>query len=207
MTFLCCQRCHLRTDLCLCGSAPQLSSCSDALQLVLLTHPQEPQKRSNTGRLLEASLSSCEIWMWERRDIDQRLVEYSQQNSVQPVLLFPATDEEESQAVCLSPNEIRLDQNCFILLDATWQQARKMLRQSTVLKECARLSLQPSAPSLFNLRRNQREGSVSSVETGIQLLRGCGLEADANQLEHYFRRFLHHSEAHRSGYTLDGLQR
>ena len=119
-------------------------------------------------------------------------------------MLFPVIDDEAPQTVRCSVDEICLDQYCFILLDATWQQARKMLRQSVELQKCLRLSLQSPAPSLFNLRRNQREGSISSVETGIELLRGCGFEADANLLQHYFQRFLQHSEAHRSGYTLDG---
>ena len=201
---LCCQRCHLRTDLCLCGQAPRLSGDSDALQLILLTHPQEPKKRSNTGRLLEASLSGCEIWLWQRGEIDRRLKEHSEQSRVTPILLFPVIDDEASQTVRCSVDEICLDQHCFILLDATWQQARKMLRQSVELQKCLRLSLQSPAPSLFSLRRNQREGSISSVETGIELLRGCGFETDVNLLQHYFLRFLQHSEAHRSGYTLDG---
>jgi len=48
-----------------------------------------------------------------------------------------------------------------VILDATWQEARKMLRQSSYLKTAARISLPPlMLGSTFILRRNQQEGGL-----------------------------------------------
>ena len=96
-----------------------------------------------------------------------------------------------------------IDSCVYILLDATWQQAKKMLRKAPSLQACQRLSLSSLKQSRYSLRKNQQPGSFSSVESGVSLLRELGLEDDAVAIEAYFDRFLLHSEANRSGYALD----
>lgn len=74
-----------------------------------------------------------------------------------------------------------------VILDATWQEARKMLRQSPYLKTAARVSLPPLMPeSAFILRRNQQEGGLCTAECIIALWRQCGRAEQATLLASLF---------------------
>ncbi|MGH1373910.1 MAG: tRNA-uridine aminocarboxypropyltransferase [Cellvibrionaceae bacterium] len=203
-----CSRCLLRQDLCLCHQAPVLSKALEDFHLVLLTHTDELRKVTNTGRLLERALPRCEVWPWQRTEFEGRWQSFLKNQSRSPILLFP-TDEVTTAAVVelesfhsIGEKQALMTNHIFVLVDATWQQAKKMLRQSTSLQACPRLSLSIDQESQYSLRRNQSAGNVSTVETGYGLLREFALEADADRLQAYFERFLRHSEANRSGYTL-----
>ncbi len=212
-----CSRCQLRLDLCLCSQAPSLSVSSQNLKLILLTHPDEPRKPSNTGRLLEAALPLCDLWLWERAEFEAQWRQFLSTQSRTPILLFP-DEPVDSSRVDDSPaknsqltalhqiNTPDIDNSVYILLDATWQQAKKMLRKAPSLQACQRLSLSSLVKSRYTLRKNQQAGSFSSVESGVGLLRELELEDDALAVEGYFERFLVHSEANRSGYHLDENQ-
>ncbi|MBO2560972.1 DTW domain-containing protein [Shewanella algae] len=54
--------------------------------------------------------------------------------------------------------------NSLVILDATWQEAGKMYRQSPYLQSLARVELQVEQGSAFRLRRNQRQGGLCTLE-------------------------------------------
>ncbi len=54
--------------------------------------------------------------------------------------------------------------NSLVILDATWQEADKMYRQSPYLQSLARVELQTEQDSAFRLRRNQRHGGLCTLE-------------------------------------------
>lgn len=54
--------------------------------------------------------------------------------------------------------------NSLVILDATWQEAGKMYRQSPYLQSLARVELQAEQDSAFRLRRNQRQGGLCTLE-------------------------------------------
>ncbi len=189
----------------MCEQAPPLTGDCAELSLILLTHSLEIEKHTNTGRLLEACLPECHLWLWQRTEFERQWAEFTRSSSRLPVLLFP--ESNSSSAINpitsnMSQSLPALEQTTFILIDATWQQARKMLRQSPSLSDCQRLPLQSSSPSRYHLRKHQQPGNLSTVETGCELLKLMGLEQDAQLIEGYFGRFLQHSEANRSGYCL-----
>ncbi|MBR9912393.1 MAG: DTW domain-containing protein [Gammaproteobacteria bacterium] len=216
-----CGRCHLRRDLCICQRAPSLSA---PLNLLLLTHPNEAAKASNSGRLLLNALPGCRSAVWQRRQSGPWLQALTYSEGSQPLLIFPAADPTAAappgpaaplnSAAPLAPaapldpqaplNPAKLAHRaadyCFILLDATWQQARKMLRQTPELQCLPRLQLSTGQSSRYGLRKHQPAGHLSTVEAGILLLRELGREGDADQLDGYFQRFLQCYEAHRSNH-------
>lgn len=197
-----CGRCHWRQSVCLCHQAPLLTSC---LHLLLLTHDREFAKPSNTGRLLEASLPHCQIQTWQRKTSGAALIESAKAKGQQPVLLFPIDDLASDSLNVLSERDVLsspqgLENFWFILLDSTWQQARKMVRSSPELQSLPRLLLPAGLNSRYQLRKNQQSGNLSTVETAIVLLQSLGLEQSADELNHYFQRFLQHYEAQRSNH-------
>lgn len=208
-----CDRCLLRQDLCICPFAPTLSAKAKDLRLLLLTHIDETRKITNTGRLLEAALPSCDLWLWQRKEFQARWQHFLESQTRTPVLLFPEQDSSVEPVIRLDQltaetEKQRLRVNhIYVLMDATWQQAKKMLRQSPSLQSCVRLPLSLTTESLYTLRRNQNAGHFSTAESGSGLMRALGLETDADSIDLYFHRFLRHSEAHRSGYSLNETEK
>ncbi len=216
----CCGFCLLRADLCICQCAPRLSALH---QWVVLTHTEEIKKATNTGKLLLNSLPNAERILWSRRDFDQQFQALTAPYTGRSWLLFPdlsndnaafkvqcadiyynsqpPTQNQNLMSVNVSDRSALMSRpNLFVIIDATWQQARKMYRQSTLLQELPKYSLM-GGHSDYTLRRHQQPGNLSTVETGIQLLQQLGHTQDALSLAAYFEAFLHAYEAHRSDHS------
>lgn len=72
----------------------------------------------------------------------------------------------------------------FIVLDATWQEARKMERKSPWLAD-VRVHLTTDHVSAYRLRRNQQPGNLCTLEVGLMLLRHFNAEASAEALSSF----------------------
>ena len=77
----------------------------------------------------------------------------------------------------------------FVLLDATWSEARKMFRKSPYLDRFPVLSLRPEQVSRYVLRRSRRDDHFCTSEVAALCLELAGdarasalLEADAGRL-------------------------
>ncbi|MCS6118938.1 DTW domain-containing protein [Shewanella baltica] len=180
-----------------------------AMQIILLTHERELTRKTNTGQLaLAAFPEEVKSIVWSRTAPDNDLV--AMLASQQAKLLFPASDTEPAVPIdhnafdtnlaepalsnaqaFLAPAQstviAELMPSQVVILDATWQEARKMLRQSPYLKTAARVSLPPLMPeSAFILRRNQQEGGLCTAECIIALWRQCGRAEQATLLASLF---------------------
>ncbi len=178
------------------------------LVLYLLTHSRELQKSTNTGALVVQALSASlkikvEVIEWQRKAADQRLLVLSVKQQLGLVYPLPAADTaqacyllQQGQYQAQNPAalaELPTRQNGsikhWVLLDATWQEAAKMLRQSPYLQSCYRLALKPDTPSLYRLRRNQKEGALCTAEVVMELLQQTGCINEKEQLMLLFDEF------------------
>ncbi|HJS14647.1 MAG TPA: tRNA-uridine aminocarboxypropyltransferase [Rheinheimera sp.] len=177
------------------------------LVLYLLTHSRELQKSTNTGALVVQALSASlkikvEVIEWQRKAADHRLLDLSE--SQQLGLVYPLQADtaqacyllQQGQYQAQNPAalaELPTRQNGsikhWVLLDATWQEAAKMLRQSPYLQSCYRLALKPDAPSLYKLRRNQKAGALCTAEVVMELLQQTGCINEKEQLMLLFDEF------------------
>ena len=141
------------------------------LVLYLLTHSRELSKRTNTGALVLQALANSEqvrveLIEWQRKSPDKLLVDLSaaQQlglvyplsaDSSQACYLLQQGQYQAQNPVAVTEMSIRLNEAAkhWVLLDATWQEAAKMLRQSPYLQSCYRLGITPDSPSVYQLRR------------------------------------------------------
>lgn len=199
-----CPRCGF-THNCICSHEPKLTS---SAHFVLLTHPNECRKATNTGELMIRALPHCERVIWDRVNSPTALIDKLADPLYQPWLLFPADDEHPATPFTGAPESLPSCSTAatstviplFVLLDATWQEARKMVRKSPWLATLPRLSLTPTALSQYQLRRNQQAGNLCTCETGIALLSLLNQPQQANQLQHYFTAFSAVFHADRSGH-------
>jgi len=132
-------------------------------------HPNEANKRSNSGfhakQLLGEKLSTV---FWARKS-ETMAADCVSGEGAEPVLLFPKAYVSDSAKVS-EMYQSAWQHRPLMVLDATWQQARKMYRQSDWLQSLDVWSLPEPHYDYFpnfdyQLRRNQTESGCSTIET------------------------------------------
>ena len=192
-----CQRCGF-THQCICSLIPTLES---SVNIALLTHENELQRDTNTGKLLQQTLSNCRSYVWQRKSAPTDLMAMINDDAIQALLLFPSEQSIEVSEVTKDyPVESR--KLLFIVLDATWQEAKKMMNKSPWLKDIPQVHLTPNLDSAYTLRRNQDSGHLCTCEVGSLLLSQLGETEQAQQLNQYFHHYLKVFQADKSGHAL-----
>ena len=190
-----CQRCGFQFN-CICDLEPQLQSAAD---FVLLTHSRECNKDTNTGVLMTRTLPSCRVEIWHRTQPPQALLDQLKDPNYQPWLVFPSDDQP--LAMHLPQPKSDHPKILLIILDATWQEARKMVRKSPWLNQLPRIAITPQQTSRYALRRNQQPGHLCTCEVGIELLNLLQHPQAAQQLQTYFNHFINIYHADKSGHA------
>lgn len=176
-----CPSCGLRYQ-CICSQSPVLDATT---HIALLTHPNEIKRATNTGKLLASSLHNCQVHIWDRvHPPETLLIQIKQQPTY---LLFPSDDVLEIDSIKM---DTPTQQPLFIILDGTWQEAKKMLNKSPWLAALPKIKLHHSTDSNYSLRRNQEAGNLCTCEVGIALLQQLDSEYDFSSLQQYFELFL-----------------
>lgn len=153
------------------------------MHIILLTHANELNKPTNTGRLA-LTLPDIRVSqiIWQRTEPNDALLKYIAQGRTG--LLYPEVLDGQTQLVAPTALEH------FIVLDGTWQEARKMYNRSPYLHALPRVVLPCLPASQFHLRRNQREQGVCTAEALIGLLHAEGHHNAANTLDTRFQAFI-----------------
>lgn len=150
------------------------------MKIYLLSHERELKKGTNTGRIVKECLGgTVEIVVWKRTEPSKEIVELIDRDQI--ALLYPDLDD--------SPARSCQDFENFLILDATWQEARKMYNRSPYLQKASRVSLKINEPSRYKLRRNQIVDGLSTAECAIELLRLKDQERLAEKVSSEFDRF------------------
>lgn len=130
------------------------------MKIFLLTHERELLRPSNTGVLAQSVAPELvERIIWARSTPSPALLDAI--NHENTVLLYPVDDADDAA--------IESFEN-MILLDATWQEARKMFNKSPYLKSLPRAQIKPRQVSQYQLRRNQPEGGLCTAECVMEIL-------------------------------------
>lgn len=149
------------------------------MHIYLVTHEREFSRRTNTGKLVQQFLpDESSIVPWRRTEPNSELLAAIKTGRV--AILAPGSEGE---------HEIG-DFDSLVLLDSTWQEARKMYSRSDYLKDLPKVTLTAPQASEFILRANQLEGGLSTVECVIELLRLQQRDAEAQQLTLQFKAFI-----------------
>lgn len=188
-----CPQCGFRFN-CICKHTPALMS---KVNIALLLHPNEVNRSTNTGKLVSSCLNCCTEFTWDRVSPPEALLALISGDNYAPILLFPSDRSsllgEESLSTLSKPP-------LFIILDATWQEAKKMVRQSPWLRTLPTMQLQPKTLSTYSLRRNQESGNLCTCETAAELLGMAGEAVNARDLMIYFDLYLKVYQSDKSGH-------
>lgn len=174
-----CPGCRLVTSHCMCLLRPQVAMRAG---VCLLMHDAEPLKPSNTGWLIADVVADTHAFGWSRTEVPPALLALLADPQWQPCVVFPGEFVEPARVVrTVEPAAAGAKKPLFVLLDATWPEARKMFRKSPWLDRFPVLSLEGGEASRYRLRRSTRGDHFCTAEVAAQCLdlAGEGLAADA----------------------------
>jgi DTW domain-containing protein YfiP len=153
------------------------------MKIFLLTHERELHRATNTGALaLESANDIVERILWERVNPNKDLTRLIENNEA--VLLY--SKAESSSAVSRPTIE---EYENIIIIDSTWQEAKKIFNQSSYLKNAPKCTLKTENASLYKLRANQPKGGLCTIECIIEVLRLKGQHKMATELSLKFEQF------------------
>jgi len=150
------------------------------LKIYLLIHKKELDRKTSTSIVVKSVLKErSETIVWERTKPDPR---FATELMVEDTVLVY---KDESGISAQELGEIKN----FILLEGTWQEARKIYNRSPYLKKFRVLSINSECKSEYKLRRNQVEAGLSTAEAVIEILRYKGENGTATDLYEAFSGF------------------
>ena len=186
--------CRLIPSHCLCALRPALPVLAG---VCLIMADIEPLKPSNTGWLIADVVPSTFAFGWARTEVDPALIALLADPQWQPYLVFPGEFVASERVVTgLQPAEApgcnQGKRTLFVLLDATWPEARKIFRKSPYLDHLPVLSLHSEQRSKYRLRRSQRDNHLCTSEVAALCLELAGETLAAQTLDAYLDVFTSH---------------
>lgn len=194
-----CPGCRLVPSHCLCGLGLLQTTRAG---VCLLMADIEPLKPSNTGWLVADVVADTFAFGWARTETDPALLALLADPQWQPYVVFPGefvrpervvhTVDMVDVASHAKDGGLPSKRPLFILLDATWAEARKMFRKSPYLDALPVLSLHPAQISRYQLRRSRRDDHFCTSEVASLCLELAGDAPAAHTLEAYLDVYTHH---------------
>jgi DTW domain-containing protein YfiP len=199
-----CERCEKPEALCVCAAIRPLET---RHQVLILQHPQEPDKELGSARLAHLALpgSTLKIGLsWKNlkhalgREADPRrwavlyLGSGVRGASSDPLVLVDRGGKSlpDSRALIEGLEGI-------IVLDGTWSQAKTLWWRNAWLLKCRRAILNPREKSLYGeLRREPRRECLSTLESVAAALAALGEpESTSKELRELFGQLLDRKRA------------
>lgn len=184
-----CPGCRLVPSHCLCALRPEVPTQAG---MCLLMADIEPLKPSNTGWLIADVVQRTFAFGWARTEVDPALLALLADPQWQPYVVFPGEFVAPERLVHEVSTTDANKRPLFILLDATWPEARKMFRKSPYLNALPVLSLHPEQVSHYQLRRSRRDDHYCTSEVASLCLDLAGEGHAAQTLQAWLDVYTHH---------------
>jgi DTW domain-containing protein YfiP len=196
-----CEGCRLIPSHCMCALRPAVPTRAG---VCLVMADIEALKPSNTGWLIADVVANTFAFEWARTEVDPGLLALLADPQWQPYLVFPGEFVAAERVVTDVADVVAVDspgdnnttttnkRPLFVLLDATWPEARKMFRKSPYLNHLPVLSLQSEQLSRYKLRRSQRDEHFCTSEVAALCMELAGETHAAQTLEAYLDVFTNH---------------
>jgi DTW domain-containing protein len=193
-----CAACRLILSHCFCDMRTSVATRSG---VCLLMAEHETLKPSNTGWLIADVVPETMAFGWARTEVDPALLALLDDPQWQPYVVFPGESVVPDRVRSALPPDVTdggdgnvsaAKRPLFILLDATWPEARKIFNKSPYLDRFPVLSLMPEQLSRYRLRRSLREENLCTSEVAALCLAMAGDHLAAQTLDAYLDVFTDH---------------
>jgi DTW domain-containing protein YfiP len=154
-------RCRRPESVCYCR---HLTSIETTTRVVLLQHPRERDVAIGTARMAALCLPNAELHVGVRW--------------AGSAALGRALSDPARPAVLLYPGECAIDVArhpppgpvTLVVVDGTWWQARKVIRENPELAALPRYTFTPPTPSEYRIRKEPDATCVSTIEALVHVL-------------------------------------
>ncbi len=184
-----CENCGKTLDLCVCSDITELAT---RLHVLILQHPQEPDKDLGSARLAHLCLPNSTLKVglsWP--NLKKALGRESSPTRWAVLYLGagkksadrPGPNKDSSALTLVNkqgvplPNqkELLAELEGIVILDGTWSQAKTLWWRNAWLLKLRRAILTPQKPSLYReLRKEPRKECLSTIESIAQSLSALG---------------------------------
>jgi DTW domain-containing protein YfiP len=158
-----CQACRRPASVCYCRHVVPVET---RTRVVVLQHPCERDKPIGTARMATLCLPEAELHegvRWDAGVLDRVLADPTGRGRP-PVLLYPGPGAID---VMRHPPEAPVT---LVVVDGTWWQAKKLVRENPRLAALPRYAFTPEAPTEYRIRKEPRETYVSTIEALVYVL-------------------------------------
>jgi DTW domain-containing protein YfiP len=154
-------RCRRPESVCYCR---HVTSIETTTRVVLLQHPRERDVPIGTARMAALCLPNAELHVGVRWAGSAALTRALSDPARPPVLLYPGEGaiDVASQP---PPGPVTL-----VVVDGTWWQARKVIRENPELSALPRYTFTPPTPSEYRIRKEPSAACVSTIEALVHVL-------------------------------------
>lgn len=182
-----CVHCRRPQEICHCDLIPRIQN---KTEIVIAQDISERSHPFNTARIVKQSLVNSKL-----------IAEYSENirrhsNHISPAagLLYPSKSAIDLAEV---PSEEMPQQ--LVLLDGTWNQAKRLYRNWPELHGLRHFKIQPQRPGNYRIRLEPDESSLSTIEAAVAALSHCEPSLEhLDQLIHVFETMVDRQLAHPS---------
>ena len=174
-----CPQCLKSTDICVCSEIKKIPT---QLHVLILQHPQEPDKQLGSARLAHLALPNSTLKVglsWP--NLGKALGREVQQSQWAVLYLGSGIkgEKKESPLQFVSRQGAAVDApkgiEGIVILDGTWSQAKALWWRNAWLLKLKRAILQSSRPSLYReLRKEPRRECLSTIESIAETLVALG---------------------------------
>lgn len=168
-----CDTCRRAKTICFCG---KVKSFAAGPSLVLLTHPKESRKAIGTARIVHRCIENSILIRGNGTDFDrnEKLQALLASEEYHSVLLYPG--KQALNLTEISPEDFQKlpyfkKKWRVVLVDGTWAQANRMLKESNLLKTLPQICFTPKAVSNYRIRKEPKPAYVSTLEASHSLLK------------------------------------
>jgi DTW domain-containing protein YfiP len=156
-----CTNCLRPESVCYCRHLTHLPT---ATRVVLLQHPRERDVAIGTARMASLCLPNSELHVGVDWSASAPLARALSDQTRTAALLYPG---EGAADVLRDPPRGPLT---LIVVDGTWAQAKKIVRQNPILARLPRYAFTPPEPSQYRIRREPSLECVSTLEALVLVL-------------------------------------
>jgi len=198
-----CEKCEKPLQMCVCDVAKPVDH---HLEVLILQHPQEPDKVLGTAHLAEMILKKSTLKVaLSVANLKKALAREDIQPNRWGVLYLGSAPIPNKRGISFvdrtgkilsdeQQTQIRSTLQGIVVLDGTWSQAKALWWRNAWLLKCQRMVLNPKRPSLYgDLRKEPKKQCLSTIEALAQTLEDLGEHiAVHDQLIHAFATLLEH---------------
>lgn len=148
-----CMNCRRPGSVCYCAHLVPLQT---RLRVVFLQHPREARVPISTARMAHLMLPNSELHKGVSFDSHARVHELVEDPSA--ALLFPGEGAQDPRTV--DADSLRT----LVVLDGTWPQARKVLKENPILGKLRRIGLVPAQPGNYRIRLPPAPECLATIE-------------------------------------------